>query len=147
MVLKLAVHVWCSCTPLWRKRLQFLAAERWSCSQPSLLIKLHPALCPACNARVQVLGHAWFGSGKRELLPYIAARRQIYLPAYQWVLENKVQPQLTRIAQAAQQQGVVLLDYDTNNDIDDVRRPLSHASLVAAYVRQHWHALLQAPKS
>jgi hypothetical protein len=28
----------------------------------------------------------------------------------------------------------VLLDYDTNSDVDDPRRPLSHAFLIKAFV-------------
>ncbi len=116
---------------------------------------------------LQVLGHAWFGgtdsnggggsggsagsSGtgtgnrpgvQRQLLPYVQARQQIYLPAYTWVLQHKVQPQLQRIAQAALQQPVALLDYETNCDVNDSSRPLSHASLVAAYVREHWRSLV-----
>jgi hypothetical protein len=30
----------------------------------------------------------------RELLPYVEARKLIYLPAYRWVLENKLQDEL-----------------------------------------------------
>lgn len=112
---------------------------------------------------VQVLGHAWFGgssgsrasvggssagssrgrsSGPRQLLPYVQARQRIYLPAYNWVLEHKVQAQLQRIAHSALQQPVVLLDYETNCDVADASRPLSHASLVAAHVREHWRSLV-----
>lgn len=83
------------------------------------------------------------GSGaRRQLLPYVQARQQIYLPAYTWVLQHKVQLQLRRIAQAALQQPVVLLDYETNCDVGDSSLPLSHASLVATYVREHWRSLV-----
>ncbi len=114
---------------------------------------------------LQVLGHAWFGgtdssgsgssacagsvgSGggspgvQRQLLPYVQARQRIYLPAYTWLLKHKAQPQLQQIAQAALQQPVALLDCDTNCDVGDSSRPLSHASLVAAYVREHWRSLV-----
>lgn len=88
-------------------------------------------------------GHAWFGDGGgRVLLPYVEARKRIYLPAYRWVLEEKAQRQLRRIAEAAARGPVVLLDYTTNGDVEDARTPLSHASQVAAYVGQHWQRLL-----
>ena len=91
-----------------------------------------PSCCRMCRR----------GSAPPQLLPYVQARQCIYLPTYNWVLENKVQPQLKRIAQAALQQPVVLLDYDTNCDVADASSPLSHASLVAAYVREHWRSLV-----
>lgn len=99
------------------------------------------------SVALQVLGHAWYGGsgssgGGRVLLPYVQARKKIYLPAYEWVLDHKVQPELRRIAQAALQQRVVLLDYETNCDVEDASRPLSHASLAAAYVRRHWQDLI-----
>jgi hypothetical protein len=79
---------------------------------------------------MQVLGRAWFGGsggGKKKLLPYVEARHRIYLPAYRWMLQHKVQPQLRRIAQATLEHNVVLLDYETNLDVADASRPLSHA--------------------
>lgn len=33
---------------------------------------------------------------------------------------------------------IVLLDYETNGDIDDLSKPLSHASLVKAYCENAW---------
>ncbi|MCA9635696.1 MAG: hypothetical protein KC420_06655 [Myxococcales bacterium] len=36
----------------------------------------------------------------------------------------------------ARAQPLILLDYETNCDVDDLRRPLSHAGLVAAHLRE-----------
>ena len=69
-----------------------------------------------------------------ELLGYIDARKQIYIPTYRWVLENKVQDIIERLRKASKTKTIVLLDYDTNADVDDPRKPLSHASLIKAYV-------------
>lgn len=70
-----------------------------------------------------------------ELLSYIEARKQIYLPTYKWVLENKVAYIIERLREASDNgKTIVLLDYDTNADVEDARKPLSHASLVKAYV-------------
>jgi hypothetical protein len=37
-----------------------------------------------------------------------------------------------------QRRPVVLLDDETNGDIEDLSRPLSHAALVALYVQGRW---------
>ena len=45
-----------------------------------------------------------------------------------------------RIRRAAASQTAVLLDYETNCDVEDTRRPLSHACLVARYIEGNWPA-------
>lgn len=79
------------------------------------------------------LGHRKGVCGS-ELLGYIDARHQIYLPTYKWVLENKVQTIVERLREASETKTIVLLDYTTNCDINDPSKPLSHAFLVKAYV-------------
>lgn len=78
------------------------------------------------------LGHRKGVKGT-ELLGYIEARKQIYLPAYQWVLENKVASIIDRLREASTTKTIVLLDYTTNCDIDNPKTPLSHAFLIKAY--------------
>ena len=78
------------------------------------------------------LGHR-YGVGSQELLSYIDARKRIYIPTYRWVLENKVMHIIERLREASKAKTVILLDYDTNADVDNPRKPLSHASLVKAY--------------
>ncbi len=79
------------------------------------------------------LGHRK-GVNGTELLGYIEARKLIYIPTYKWVLENKVQNIIERLREASQTKDIVLLDYNTNCDVDDPKQPLSHAFLVKAYV-------------
>ena len=80
------------------------------------------------------LGHRK-GVHGTELLGYLDARKQIYLPAYKWILENKVQTIIERLRSASESgKTIVLLDYETNSDIENLSKPLSHASLVKAYV-------------
>ena len=80
------------------------------------------------------LGHRK-GVNGTELLGYIEARKLIYIPTYQWVLENKVLPIIERLRNASNEgKTIVLLDYDTNADVQNVKKPLSHASLIKAYV-------------
>jgi len=74
------------------------------------------------------------GVNGTELLGYIEARKQIYIPTYRWVLENKVASIIERMKEASKTKTIVLLDYDTNADVEDARKPLSHASLIKAYI-------------
>ena len=78
------------------------------------------------------LGHRKGVKGT-ELLGYIEARKQIYLPAYKWVLENKVANIIEWLREASKTETIVLLDYTTNCDIDNPKIPLSHAFLIKAY--------------
>ena len=80
------------------------------------------------------LGHRK-GVNGTELLSYIEARKQIYIPTYRWVLENKVANIIEKLREASKSgKTIVLLDYDTNADVENAKKPLSHASLIKAYV-------------
>jgi len=79
------------------------------------------------------LGHRK-GVNGTELLGYIEARKQIYIPTYKWVLENKVASIIEKMKEASKTKTIVLLDYDTNADVENAKKPLSHASLIKAYV-------------
>ncbi len=74
-----------------------------------------------------------------ELLGYLEARWELYLPMYLWVLENRLQEEVGRLREAAQgERAVVLLDYETNGSVVDLKKPLSHAALVKRYVEGRW---------
>ncbi len=79
------------------------------------------------------LGHRK-GVDGTELLDYIEARKEIYIPTYRWVLEHKVKSIIDRLREAAKKQTIILLDYDTNCDVENGNKPLSHAFLIKAYV-------------
>lgn len=79
------------------------------------------------------LGHRK-GVNGTELLGYIEAREQIYIPAYKWVLENKLQRIVERLYEVSKTETIVLLDYNTNADVENATKPLSHASLIKAYI-------------
>jgi hypothetical protein len=83
------------------------------------------------------LGHRK-GVHGTELLSYIEARLQIYLPSYLWVLENKVSDIIEKLSKASQNEDIVLLDYETNCDVLNPKRPLSHAFLVKAFVEGNY---------
>lgn len=85
----------------------------------------------------KVLGHRKGIEGE-QLLPYVEARRLIYLPAYHWVLEHALQENLLELKGIVQEQTLVFLDYETNEDITATARPLSHAGLIKRYLEDNW---------
>ena len=85
----------------------------------------------------QCLGHRK-GLHGEELLGYIEARKQIYLPCYKWALENKLQKLVTAVRIISKNKPVVLLDYNTNPDVNNPKSALSHASLIKAYIEENY---------
>ena len=81
----------------------------------------------------RILGHRKGVAGKK-ILAYVEAKHQIYIPTYRWMLENKVADIIKRLREASATKTIVLLDYNTCCDVDDEKKPLSHAYLVKAYV-------------
>ncbi len=81
----------------------------------------------------QCLGHQK-GLESEELLDYKTAREKIYLPMYKSVLENHLQDLVEKIREIAQEKQVILLDYETSMDWENLSKPLSHANLVKLYV-------------
>lgn len=80
----------------------------------------------------RVLGHRK-GVHGTEILGYVEAKHQIYIPAYRWMLEHKAMDIIERLRKASETKTIVLLDYNTCCDVDDETKPLSHAYLVKAY--------------
>jgi hypothetical protein len=85
----------------------------------------------------RILGHRKGVTGT-ELLNYLDARINIYLPSYLWVLENKVTDIVERLRVVSQNEDIVLLDYETNCDVLNTEKPLSHAFLIKAYLENHY---------
>jgi len=86
------------------------------------------------------LGHRYGVEGK-ELLDYPTARKEIYLRTYAWVLDNFLQKEILLLKAQAEKQDLVLLDYNTNEDIADYKKPLSHAGLVKRYLLKKYPEL------
>lgn len=80
----------------------------------------------------RVLGHRKGVLGT-EILGYMEAKHQIYIPTYKWMLEHKAMDIIERLRKASETKTIVLLDYNTCCDVDDETKPLSHAYLVKAY--------------
>ena len=90
------------------------------------------------------LGHR-FGINSNKLLGYIEARKLIYIPTYEWILEHKVTDLVNKLATIASIQNLVLLDYDTNEEVERTDAPLSHASLIKSYIETHFSTKKHIP--
>lgn len=86
-----------------------------------------------CRTHVECLGHSYCG----KVLGYIEARKTIYVPSYFWMLENKCTDLVKKLKIMSKSCTVVLLDYDTNEDIENGSKPLSHASLIKKYILEN----------
>lgn len=86
------------------------------------------------------------GTEGTELLNYIDARIKIYLPIYLWVLENKVNKIIDRLQELSLQEDIVLLDYETNCDVLNPKKPLSHAFLIKAYIENSYPTAIKLYK-
>jgi len=80
-------------------------------------------------------GHK-FG-GEKEL-GLVEARRRIYVPTYEWVLENCIDPDLIRGFIDAALAGVTQHFHDVgdNGDPNDPDQPLAHAAVLVRYVNR-----------
>ncbi len=78
------------------------------------------------------MGHRYGVNG--ELLDYKTAREKIYIPTYRWMLENKALKIIEKLRELTKTYTIVLLDYNNCTDINNLKKPLSHANLVKAYV-------------
>lgn len=79
------------------------------------------------------LGHR-YGINSTELLDYISARKKIYVPVYHWVLENKLRKEVEELKTIHDRKDIVLLDYETNEHLENDSKPLSHASLIKEFI-------------
>lgn len=84
----------------------------------------------------KILGHRKGIVGK-ELLGYLEARMEIYLPTYKFILEHFMFEYIEKLREAHKVKDLVFLDYDTNNIIES-SKPLSHAFLVKSYLEGNY---------
>ncbi len=75
------------------------------------------------------------------LLDYKTARKEIYLKSYAWVLDNLLIDVVDKLKCIASKNDLILLDYATNLDIDNLSKPLSHAGLVKRYIEKKYPEL------
>lgn len=80
----------------------------------------------------KMIGHR-YGMNGLEILKFSDAQKRIFIPCYRWVLDYKVQDIIKRLRKANETKAIVLLDYNTNCDLNNYREPISCAYLVKAY--------------
>ena len=78
-----------------------------------------------------------------EYLDYLSARKQIYLPSYAWVLQNKTVKEIELLISIAEKKDLVLLDFGTNADIENMRKPLSHAALIKKFIDKKYTSIAE----
>jgi hypothetical protein len=81
------------------------------------------------------IGHRYGVCGK-EILGCFQARVKIYLPTYKYVLDNisSVHKVIDKIKERSKAHDIVFLDYNTNTDLRNTSKPLSHAGLLKMYI-------------
>lgn len=75
--------------------------------------------------------------GKKEL-GVVEARRRIYIPTYEWVLEHRIDPAVIEQLLATARSGVTLFIHDVgdNGDPNDTSQPLAHAAVLVQYLNR-----------
>ena len=91
-----------------------------------------------CKKYGRVIGHRK-GYYSNEIINYVSAKHEIYIPTYIWMLENKSLDIVQRMAKSANEHDIVLLDYNTCEDFDSPSQPLSHAAILKKYITEHFH--------
>lgn len=87
-----------------------------------------------CRKHGSIIGHR-MGVNGEDILDYISAKQRIYIPTYKWVLDNVVNHIIEKMRVACQKSDLVLLDYNTSEDVNSLTKPLSHAYLIKAYIQ------------
>ena len=85
----------------------------------------------SCRRFGKCLGHMFWG----KLINYATARREIYKPAYEYMLRWYCCEEIDYMTYLNEHnKTIVLLDYNTNCDLNDLSSPLSHASLSKEFI-------------
>jgi hypothetical protein len=73
-----------------------------------------------------------------NLLSVVEARRKIYVPVYEWVLDHRIDPAVLAGFVAAAFAGVTQYFHDLadNGDINDTGQPLAHAAVLVQYLNR-----------
>jgi hypothetical protein len=62
------------------------------------------------------------------------AKNVVDVPTYYWMLENKATEEIEKLCNIVLSNDIVFLDFDTNSDIENLNKPLSHASLIKKFI-------------
>jgi hypothetical protein len=90
------------------------------------------------------LGHQ-YGINSSETLTYVEARKKIFIPSYLYVLKNYLKEEVNLLKEIVKLKKLVLLDYETNCDIENTKKPLSHAFIIKLYIENPENNFEQLP--
>ena len=86
---------------------------------------------PVNAKRGKILGHK-YGD---EISSYVDARKNIYIPTYKWVAETYLKNEIELLRGLINEGGkIAFVDYDTNCDIENTKKPLAHASIIMSII-------------
>jgi len=110
--------------------------ENEGIDQSRFFIKNMKGLKRTIRVKGKILGHQK-GVDGIELMKYLDARLDIYLPTYKYVLDEYLVEYVEKLTTASKTKDLVFLDYETNCLVGK-NKPLSHAFLVKAYLEGNY---------
>ena len=74
----------------------------------------------------------------KNSLGIVEARRRIYIPTYEWALENRIEPAVLEGLIEAALSGVTQFVHDVgdNGDVNNPDQPLAHAAVLVQYINR-----------
>jgi hypothetical protein len=74
----------------------------------------------------------------KKLLGIVEARRRIYIPTYEWLLDNRISHHFFEHLIATARSGVTQFIHDVgdNGDVNDTSQPLAHAAVLVQYLNR-----------
>lgn len=74
----------------------------------------------------------------KALLGVVDARRQIYVPTYEWMVEHRIDTAVIEQLLATARRGVTQFVHDVgdNGDPNDTTQPLAHAAVLVRYLNR-----------
>jgi hypothetical protein len=81
-----------------------------------------------------------------KLLGLVEARWKIYRPAYEWMLEQRIDPELlqTFIDRAFAGEPQLFHDLGDNGDVNNTSEALAHASLLVQYLNRRCESMVES---
>lgn len=87
----------------------------------------------ATASRGSIIGHRF----NSKIYSYIDARKELYIPLYKYMLKRYLTKEIELLCGLVKEDNnIVLLDYYENGDIENVKHPLSHASIIAFVIQE-----------
>jgi hypothetical protein len=74
----------------------------------------------------------------KQLLGIVEARRRIYVPTYEWMVEHRIDPAVIEHLLAIARSGVTQFIHDVGDsgDPNDATQPLAHAAVLVQYLNR-----------